>query len=235
MSFLSGATIGVLTPALDLPVRPRLFMEFNLSFPHSTESQFARLGNPGPLAFPVSNGSPLPAPVGEGVLQGIGTQITAVHQGPQIHAGFGGSIEFTMRGDQILRIKPAVQYSRTILDVTGQTLRAVRLNNNAGNNQSLADFRFILLQDERTEVYHAIGPSVEIEYDPALQWGPVRFSLYARGHASYFLTSAKTQMQQCNVAGGQPNECARWKYTQDPWAYRATAGIRLSWVPKRFW
>jgi hypothetical protein len=236
MGFLAGATFGGLTPALDVPGRPRLFIDINISVPQTTEAQLARRGNPGQISFPrlpddVEHGSPF----GEGTLSGVGTQITAQLQGPQIHAGFGPSFEFPLPGDQLIRIKPAVMYSRTILDLKAQTRRAVRLNGQFGAQQGLEDFRFILLSDERTEVYHAIGPSFEFEYDPGLQWGPFGVTLYARGHASHFLTSLKTEMEQCNIAGGQPNECARYKYTQDPWAYRATAGVHVTWIPRLFW
>lgn len=236
MSFLAGATFGVLTPGVDVPGRPRAFMEVNVSVPQTTETQFARRGNPGRIAFPtVPGGSENSTPYGEGTLTGVGTAISAQQQGPQVHAGLGVSFEFPIPGDQLIRIKPAAMYSRTIMDIKATTRRAVRLNGDAGNNQSLADFRFILLDDSRTEVYHAAGPSLELEYVPGLQWGPFGFSLFARGHAAYTFNTLKTEMQKCNVAGGQPDECARWKYTQDPWAYRATAGIHVNWTPARFW
>ncbi|MFO0688236.1 MAG: hypothetical protein U0900_05970 [Myxococcota bacterium] len=236
MSFLVGGTFGALTPGLDVPGRPRLFMEVNLSAPFGTETQLARRGNPGKIEFPVlPPGSESTTPFGERTLSGVGTQITAQQQGPQVHAGLGASFEFPIPGDQLIRIKPAVMYSRTIVDVFAQTRRAVRLNGDTGARQGLEDFRFILLDESRREVFHSAGPSVEIEYVPGLQWGPFSISLYARGHAAYSFTSVKTKMQQCNVSGGQPNECATWKYTQDPWAYRATAGVHLNWIPKRFW
>lgn len=228
MSALVGATFGVLTPGLDVSTRPRLFADFNLSFPIGTEAQLARNGDPGRLSLPPER-LQVNRPVGESVVRGIGSQITAVHQGPQIHAGLGVSTEYDIGNDQWIRLKPAVMYSRTILDLKAQTRRAVRLNNDFGVNQNLDDFRFILLDDERTEVYHAIGPSMEVEYEPGLMVGPFILSLYTRGHAAYILNDLKTEMQQCNVSAGQPEECARWKYTQDRWTYRATAGIHLTW------
>lgn len=230
MSALVGATFGMMTPGLDVASRPRLFADFNLSVPIGTEAQLARKGDPGQLSLPPER-ILVNRPVGEGVVRGIGTQITAVHQGPQIHAGLGVSTEYDIGNDQWIRLKPAVVYSRTILDIKAQTRRAVRLNNDFGANQNLDDFRFILLDDERTEVYHAIGPSMELEYEPGLRWGPFVLSLYTRGHAAYILNTLETEMQQCNVSGGQPEECASWKYKQDRWTYRATAGIHLTWGP----
>ena len=232
-SFLAGGTFGVLTPGLDVATRPRAFLDLNVSQAFTTETQLARRGNPSELAFP--RGARPPSPVGEGAMIGVGTTLSAQQQGPQVHAGVGVSMEFPLPGDQLIRIKPAVMYSRTVLDLKAQVVRAVRLNNDAGTNQQLEDFRVISLQDERTEVYHAVGPSIEVEYVPSLQLGPFAFSLFARGHGARTLGESKTEMQQCNVAGGQPDECIRWKYVQDNWAYRATIGFHLNWSPRPIW
>lgn len=232
-AFLVGGTFGVLTPALDIGGRPRAFLDLNISAPATTEAQLARRGNPGTVGFP--RGPNPPTPVGEGALLGQGTLLSAQQQGPQIHAGLGFSVEFPIPGDQVIRVKPAAMYSRTILDLEAQLVRPVRLNNDASTNQTLADFRIISLRDQRTEVYHAAGPSLELEYLPGIDWGPFTLSLYARGHAAHILNTLKTEMQQCNDAGGQPNECVRWKYTQDRWTYRATLGVHLNWMPRAFW
>lgn len=233
-SFLAGGTVGALTPGLDLPGRPRAFFELNLSVAQTTESQLARRGNPGTIDFPSPNRPG--TPIGEGAMIGNGTQLSVQQQGPQVHAGMGISLEFPISSDgELIRIKPAAFYSRTIVDLKAQTVRAVRLNGDTGINQQIDDFRTIALQDERTEVYHAGGPSLEIEYVPGIQWGPFSISVFARGHASHIFSSLKTEMQSCNTAGGQPNECARWKYTQDPWTYRATLGVHLNWIPRILW
>ncbi len=232
-SFLAGGTFGFLTPALDLSGHPRAFVDLNVSIPMTTETELARRANPGVLAFP--RGPRPPQPVPEGAMVGIGTQLSVQQQGPQVHAGVGVSFEIPFSDGELIRFKPSVVYSRTILDIKGQLVRAVRLNNSAGESQQLDDFRLIGLKDERTEVYHSVGPSFELEYVPGLQWGPFAFSLFARSHAGFVLNSRKTKMQQCNTEGGQPNECMYWKYTQDPVAYRATFGFHVNWVPKAFW
>ena len=231
-SFLAGGTVGFLTPALDLSGHPRAFVDLNVSIPMTTETELARRANPGLLAFP--RGVHPPSPVGEGAMVGIGTQLSVQQQGPQVHAGIGVSFELPFSSGQLIRFKPSVVYSRTILDIKGQVVRAVRLNNHAGTNQQLDDFRVIGLKDERTEVYHSAGPAFELEYVPGLQWGPFAFSLFAKGHAGFVLNSRKTKMQQCNTEGGQPNECMNWKYTQDPVAYRATFGFHVNWTPRAF-
>ena len=233
-AFLAGGTFGFLTPGLDVPGRPRLFLDLNVSSPAGTEVQLARSGDPERPAFP-RNSSISGVQVAEKALIGTGTVITAQLQGPQIHAGLGVSFEIPLENEQLLRIKPAAVYSRTILDISALTIRGVRLNDDDGTNQTIDDYRVINVQDERTEVYHAAGPSLEIEYVPDIQWGPFTVSLYGRGHAAHIFNTLQTKMQQCNVAGGQPNECASWKYTQDAWTYRATFGVHLNWVPRPLW
>ena len=234
-AFLVGGTFGALTPALDMPSRPRLFVDINVALPATTEVQLARTGDPGPLAFPDGGGTS-GVQIGERALIGRGNSISAQHQGPQVHAGLGVSFEVPLDDVQLVRFKPAAVYSRTIIDVAAITVRGVRLNTDAGQNQSLEDdFREIRLTDSRREVYHAAGPSLEVEYVPGIEWGPFSLSVYARGHASYILTSPVTRMQQCNVEGGQPEECALWKYTQDRWAYRASLGFHINWTPRPLW
>ncbi len=233
-SALVGATFGFLTPAIDVPGRPRAFVDLNVSVPMTTEVQLARDGDPGKIAMPRGGGS-TGSSVREGAVVGNGTQISAQHQGPHLYAGLGVSFEVPVFDEQLIRFKPSAVYSRTILDIKTLSVRAVRLNNDSGTNQTIEDFREISLSDERTEVYHAAGPSLEIEYLPGLEWGPFSISLFARGNASHIFNGLKTEMTQCNVADGQPEECASWKYTQDRWTYRATLGVHLNWVPRPLW
>lgn len=234
-AFLVGGTFGALTPALGVPSRPRLFVDVNVAMPATTEVQLARTGSPGKLAFPEGGGTS-GVQIGERALIGRGNAISAQHQGPQVHAGLGISFEVPLDDVQLIRFKPAAMYSRTIIDVAAITVRGVRLNNDSGPSQSLTDdFREIRLSDSRREVYHAAGPSLEIEYVPGIEWGPFSLSVYARGHASYILTDPVTRMQQCNVEGGQPEECANWKYTQDRWAYRGSLGFHINWTPRPLW
>lgn len=232
-SFLAGGTFGALTPALDLPGKPRLFVDLNISSPQTSETSLARNGNPGKVDFP-SEARTSP-PIGEGAMSGGGSQMSVQQQGPQIHAGLGVSLEFPILDAQLVRIKPSVVYTRTITDIEGVTVRPVRLNDDANNDQQLDDFRIISLSATQRKVHHASGPSLEVEYFPNLTLGPIIFSVYGRAHASYSWTSPKSILRSCNTAGGEPDECMTWKYTQDRWAYRATLGVHLNWMPRRFW
>ena len=95
-----------------------------------------------------------------------------------------------------------------------------------------------------TEVYHGLGPALEIEYETRNRVGPFAVSLFAKGNASYLFGDLKTEMQRTNQDGdvyqlndmGEQvpiDESVNWKYTQDRWVYRVTTGIRFRLVPKR--
>ena len=232
-SFLAGGTFGALTPALDLPGKPRAFADINISSAQTIETSLARRGNPGVVAFPSEGRSFLP--IGEGAMSGEGTQMSVQQQGPQIHASLGVSFEFPISETELIRIKPAIVYSRTIVDIEGTTVRPIRLNDDFGDAQQLDDFRIVNLGASQRKVYHASGPSLEIEYFPNITLGPLAISVFGRANASYSYTSPKSILKQCNTAGGQPDECVTWKYTQDRWAYRATLGVHLNWVPRALW
>lgn len=233
LAALVGGTFGVMTPELmSGPVRPRFFLDVNISAAMASEVQLARRSNPGPISI---NEPRSPSfPTGEGTLLGIGTQITAQPQGPQIHAAFGPAFEFSV-DENIVRIRPAVVYSRTVLDIKGQTKRAVRLNEDAGVNQTLDDFRLIELDDSMREVYHGAGPALEIEYEPGMKLGPFNLTLYLRAHASYLFGDLETSLQQANPDPAAPGETVSWRYEQDRWAYRAGTGLRLNWAPSTAW
>lgn len=227
LSALLGGTFEVMTPQLfEAAGRPRLFVDVNISAALASEVGLARLFDPGEMGLPspVSPGSA----IGEASIVGRGTAITVQPQGPQIHAGLGAAfaIEFA---DEVIRVKPSLVYSRTLLDVTAVANRAVRLRAPVGQITLENDFRLIQLTDDFTEVYHGLGPALEFEYEPGTRLGPLAMTLYIKGHASYLFGDLKTRMIGINP--DYPDETVRWKYTQDRWAFRAATGIRLRWDP----
>jgi hypothetical protein len=234
LSALVGGTFEVMTPRLfDAPTQPRLFLDVTISSVLAAEVGLARASNPGGMSLPPDrNPGQI---VGEASIVGRGTAITVQPQGPQIHAGFGPALTFDVGEDRI-RIKPSVVYTRSIQDVRAITNRAVRLNDVNGANAVLErDFRLIELSDNLTEVYHGVGPALEVEYETGQHIGPVRITVYLKGHASYTFGDLETEFQQTNPDPESPNETARWAYKQDRWAYRGATGIRLRWDPLLDW
>lgn len=227
LSALVGGTFELMSPQLSEDAgRPRLFVDVNISAALASEVGLARQFDPGEMSLPspVSPG----ASIGEASIVGRGSKITVQPQGPQIHAGLGTAFTLELT-DSLVRIKPSIVYSRTILDVAAMSNRAVRLPPPAGPITLETHFRLIQLADDFTEVYHGLGPALEVEYEPGTRLGPFGITLYIKGHASYIFGDLKTRMFGANP--DYPDETVTWKYTQDRWAYRAATGIRLRWDP----
>lgn len=236
LSALVGGDFEIMTPQLGRRTGtwPRLFFDINISAVMTNDVGLARSGEPTFLQFPTNfqPGSVL----GENVVAGRGTKITVQHQGPQLHAGLGAAFTFDF-GEERIRIKPSFVYSRIIVDIFGIANRAVRLRNFDAlvPRDFDAEFRKVELSEKFREVYHGIGPAVEVEYDTANRIGPFAISLFIKGHASHLLGDLKTELRQTNQdsrvlpVGG---ESVRWKYSQDRWVFRASTGMRFRLVPR---
>lgn len=233
LSALIGGDFEIMSPALfEGPTHPRLFLDVNVSETLTNDVGLAREGDPGVLGLPTFGvvGGQV---VGERAVVGRGNKTTVQHQGPQVHAGLGTALTFDF-GPERIRIKPSVVYSRIIVDVFSVARRAVRLNNNIGAARTYDNtFRSIELSDKQREVYHGIGPAIEIEYETRNRIGPFAVTLFAKAHASHLLGDLKTRFEQTNTQDGAMGETVRWKYSQDRWVYKATTGFRLRLVPKR--
>lgn len=234
LSALLGGDFEIMTPSLaDVTTHPRLFLGVNVSAALTNEVGLARDADPTELGFPINFDAN--AVLGETTVGGRGNKITVQHQGPQIHAGLGAALTFDI-GSQRIRVKPSFVYSRIITDISVFGNRAVRLMNfdpTVMPRDFDAEFRKIELHDSVTEVYHGIGPALELEYETGNRIGPFSISLYLKGHASHLLGDLKTRLSKTNpdptVVG---NETVNWKYTQDAWVFRGSTGIRFRFVPK---
>jgi len=235
LSGLVGGNLEVMTPGLrDVPSHPRMFMDLSLLGVLAAETAIARNGNPGdfgvPDAFPNAA-----AFIGELILSGHGTEVTSQNQGFQLHIGIGSAFTFDF-GDERIRIKPSVVYSRTETIVSAVARRAVRIVNSdpiVGSRRlrSLDSYRLIELKDEFTEVYHGLGPALEIEYETRNRIGPFAVSLFAKGAGTHLFGDLKTKFVAENP--DEPLEVVRWNYKNERWTYRVTTGIRFRFVPRR--
>lgn len=229
ISALVGGNFELMTPKLaDGFGKPRLFMDVSILAALTNEVGMARNGDVEEMRFPDDLGST--ALVGENVIVGIGNIVSAQHQGPQIRAGLGAAFTYDF-GTERVRLKPSVMYARVPLDVSAKANRAVRLANNPGPVFE-RDFRLIELQDSQSEVYHGIGPALEIEYETGDRLGPFLMTLFIEGSATYLFGDMRTRLQQFNSDPLSPEEFVRWTYTQDRWMWGATTGLRFRWVPK---
>lgn len=227
-SLLMGGTLEVMTPEiLEKYGRPRFFMDVNVSGLITSEVGLARDADPDEMRLPDPRSQT--TPVGEGAIIGRGSKITVQNQMPQIHAGLGAAFSFEVAGERF-KIKPAFVYSRFRYEIYAVTNRPVRLNSDTGPRLDFDDdYRTIELQEEREEIYHGIGPSLEIEYDTGSRFGPFDVTVYIRGHGAALLGDLKTRMSQSNPE--YPDETVNYKYSQDRWIFRASTGVRFRWMP----
>ena len=232
VSALAGANFEIMAPAFTRSgVAPRLFMDVSILDVLGSEVGLAIDADPMEMRLPDPRSAG--TVIGEGAIIGRGNKITVQNQGPQFHAGLGVAFTFQW-GPETIRIKPSFVYSRMKQTVATKTRRPIRLNNANGNNVQIddpEDFRLLIFDDSFDEVYHGIGPALEIEYETGGQVGPFDISLFIKGHATRFFGDVTTESTSTNTdyipPPGEPAEQFFYKYSQDRWTYRATTGIRL--------
>ncbi len=232
---LVGGDFEIMTPAIaDIPTQPRFFLDAFVAAVITNQVAMARDGVPSsPLAMPsVFNPGD---PVGERLIVGVGTAVYAQLQGPQLYAGIGAAFTFDLFDEHRIRIKPSFNYLRMTLDVSARANRAVRDQVFTPGDRGLdQEFRTIELSDKFREVYHGIGPALEIEYDTGNRFGPFGISLYMKGGATRLFGDLTTELSDVNtdpqVTG---EERVFWKYNQDRWVFRAGTGIRFRFLPKQ--
>jgi hypothetical protein len=226
LNALVGVSFELMAPAFTTSgMAPRLFMDLNISETMGAEVGLAIDADPGDMSLPFPR-SPSTV-IGEGAILGRGSKITVQNQGPQIHAGIGTAFTFHF-GPETIRIKPSFVYSRIKQTVSTKTRRAVRLNNANGARVDIDDpndFRLLLFDDSIEEVYHGIGPALEIEYETGGRVGPFDVALFIKGHASRLFGDLTTDAAAANPA--YPEEQVFYKYSQDRWTYRVGTGVRF--------
>ncbi len=234
-SALVGGSLELMSPAVaDVPSQPRFFMDVFIAAALANEVSLARDGNPGAMGFP--DVFDQRQPLGERLVAGRGNGVFVQPQGPQVHAGIGPAFTFDLFGEHRIRIKPSLVYSRLRVDVKAVASRAVRTANtiNFTNRVFEDEFRTIELQDRHNEVYHGLGPALELEYDTGNRFGPFEVTLFMKGHASRLFGDVTTDLSKANPNPlSEAEERVFWKYRQDRWIYRGSTGVRLRYLPKR--
>ena len=232
---ISNAVLGVnlelMSPALTTAgPAPRLFMDLSIAEPMGSEVRLAIDADPSELS--ISPDAADNFPVGEAALLGRGHRVAIQNQGAQVHAGIGAA--FTINwGAETIRIKPSLVYSRIKQVVTVTSRRGIRLSDDQRINVSLddpTDYRFFNFDDQRDEVYHGIGPALEIEYDTGGRIGPFEVTMFLKGHASRFFGDVTTEITATNPE--YPAEQIFYKYSQDRWVFRGTSGFRFRLNPQ---
>lgn len=229
-SMIIGGNFEIMSPRLiDAPSHPRMFMDVSVFATNTAEVKLARDANPGVMAVPPEARGRL---VGDGSILGRGSQISVQHKDPQVYVGIGVALTVPMpRGK--LRVKPSFTYSRIPVDVATTTRRAIRQRpaNDPGNPFEIddpGDYRLLIFDDYREEVYHGAGVALELDYGTGEYWGPFEVGLYLKGGAARLFGDLKTEVTSSNPA--YPAEQIFYKYSQDRWVARMSVGFRLRLV-----
>ena len=229
---LVGVDFEIMAPRLSrFTWVPRPFLDVNISAAVGAERTIVRNRNPEPNEFEIPPGLENRSPIGANLIRGGGEAVQQQQQGPAVFIGIGGAYTFDLDSGSRLRVKPSLVYSRTPVDVSGIVSRVVRTANVTIDLELDEAFRFIVLNDKVTEVYHGIGPAVEFELDTNNRLGPFELSLFLKGHANYTFGDLDTDLSASSSEF--PSETATFRYEHERWSYRASTGIRFRLVGEK--
>jgi hypothetical protein len=236
-----GGQFELMTPGLKkLPGRPRFYVAGDVSWSFGFNRDVAKEGDPGEFLFPPGFNVP------EASVKGQGSRATIEPEDLVVGANAGMAFSVDI-GERRLRIKPNVGYLRQELVYTGSVNRALLINTGNGSNLVVPPIQptwgEIEIKAEDQEVYHAIGPGLELEFDAA-RAGPIMLSVFANANAYKIIAGDRTiEMEGTDTwenylpqefGGGTQTrtESAEWKFVKAPWSYRGSVGLRFRWVPE---
>ena len=230
----SGALLGATfhgsfelsTPALDLPGMPRAFGHVGITGILSSSKNINQEGSPGQLTDPAAV-DPFATINSEDDILGQGSATEAETEDIMFRAGLGISIAIPLM-DRELRIKPSFEYMREEITVHGIVSRAVATEPIV---RGIDDTRLISLKAQKTEVYHGIGPGIELEADAA-RGGDFVWSVFMGGQAWYTLGDRDVQMVADDLPDPGYGENATFEYEKEEWAFHVGVGIRVRWLPE---
>jgi len=203
----------------------RLFASIAVGANRASSRDLAKDGVPGTLRRDPDDDPPTATFLERSVL-GQGVRQTAELKPFTWTAALGLALAFDV-GERQIRIKPSVEYTYFSIRYKNTTTRAVDLVPDGDPQDFDTDIRQINLADGLSEVYHAIGPALEVELD-TYRKGPILMSLYLRGSMAAALGSMKVSSTVTNEFG----ESADYNYRLDRLSYRVGTGVRFSWLPE---
>lgn len=213
-----SASLELMSPSPgELPGHPQFFLHGDVGVNFGFRRDVAKEGSPGEFRFPDEN----PADITND--QVVGGQGSVTRGDPQpllVTAGAGVAFTLESMGRRI-RIRPSVEYLREELDVVGRVNRAL-----IPPGGTLENVELIELTGSRSEVYHGLGPGLEIEADTA-RAGPVVLTLFVSGQAYRILGDRTTEFSTTDGSG----HVATWTFKKDAWSWRGGVGLRFRWLP----
>jgi len=238
-----GGALEVMSPALPIPTRPRLFASGEILPTFATDRNLAIDGDPGCIRGPEPE-SPCArdedgsrkTPFGESAANGQGTRTSA--QVDTLVFGASVGVAFPLQiGRRPLRIKPSFAWINYKVDAEGLVSDAAcaptdQCTDTIGPPPSFGFLRETILSANDSQRFNGIGPGLDVEMDTG-QFGPLGISLFMGGRA-YAIVGDRTisfgTTESFDDVIGTDVAAAQFEVEVDPWIYRAHVGIRFQWL-----
>ena len=225
---VAGGRLGLLSPSLPIPLKPRLFFEGEIAAVSNQKRRVAREGTPTGIVQPEPNilGN---FNFEESQIIGTGSVTQADIRNRQYGAAAGLFIPFEI-GDWHLALKPGARYLRRTMEFDGRVIAARRFD----RRDPAEDTQQIFLSGDDDLDINAIGPSLELEIDVARWWDNVGASLFVGGGAYRILgdrdvSFSDTKSVFNSSTGLFDTFRATFSSEVDPWIFHGSVGLRVRW------
>jgi hypothetical protein len=228
-----GGALELMTPALPIPTRPRLFASGEILPTFASDRDLALEGDPGcvrgnqPGAPCAKNGG---QDFDENAANGQGSRTSA--QVDTLVYGASLGVAFPVRaGKRQLRIKPSVGWINYKVEAEGLVVDAIC--GDEPNSICTSDtLREVTLSASDSKRFNGIGPGLDIEMDTG-RYGPLGVSLFLGARAYAILDDRKisfgTEEPFADIHGTD-RATAQFEVEVDPWIFRGHVGIRFHWL-----
>jgi hypothetical protein len=239
-----GATIELMSPALPIPSRPRVFVSAEMLAAFASDRDIALQGNTGCIRGPAADApcaadhDPTDRPFGQESLVGVGTRTTAKIGNYMFGVNLGMAFPVQL-GERQLRIKPSVGWFNYEVKAKGKFVQGfcdpenqcVDFLSQQGVRTEgfLRDFTYSGTDKKR---FNGIGPGLDIEVDTGRS-GPIGSAIFIGGRAYRILGDRKISFsgrQTADDVFGADTSVTDFEVKVDPWMFRAHVGVRFQWL-----
>jgi hypothetical protein len=246
-----GADLELMTPALPMPTRPRLFLGAEIVPTFASDRNLAGEKNPTCVKGPEPGDvcardedplHPRAHAYGEDGANGQGSVVTTTYDTLSYGANVG--VAFPVQaGERHLRIKPSFAWLSYEVEVSGKvvdascnpTSQCTNTQPNPGDPIIPGSLRETILTGSDTRRFNAIGPGLDVEMDTG-RYGPLGTSIFLGGRAYRTLGDRKVEVTTTQI---YPNDglplagqavSARWDAEFGAWMFRIGVGLRVQWL-----
>jgi hypothetical protein len=258
-----GGSLELMSPALPIPTRPRLFLSGEVLPTFATSRNLVQEGEPdcvsGPelnapcaaveIADAEENGVARVNPFGEDEANGQGQLVTAEIQRPVWSASVGIAFPVEFRKRQ-LRIKPSFGWINYEVEAEGLVIDAMcrEYTNVLGDLMTQCTdilpsiifeedgiLRETTLSANDSQRFNGIGPGLDVEMDTG-RFGPIGSSVFLGARAYHILGDRSVSFGTSETYDdefGMDTAVGIFEVEVDPWIVRASVGIRFQWLGSR--